>query len=267
LNTSDKTLVVDTWQSFAVETVKSHDLDPTYDLLANLRKPYGEAFVARACLHMLMFYDLRDALELAKLDGKKYWEHIDKNYPHLRRGTERRHFRSINGWKTVEALREAYPRPEEFMEDNYDSDLRIMEAKLRRWPGFGPYFVWKAADYQDRIMGFPITFRTNLELVPDQPRKSAATFFPGQDLVSVLEKVSDAICEYPAPGLPNRPCGLSEAETVLCMLKTYFTTKAAWLGKDIMLRYKELGDTKFARYLPPPVNVERWRRGEYREQV
>jgi hypothetical protein len=149
------------------------------------------------------------------------------------------------------------------MEDTYDKSLLMLERKMRQFPNFGPYFIWKAADYQDRILSRPVDYTDNLKILPDQPRKSATIFFPNESFESALDAVAYEIRDLPAPGEPNRQCSISEAETVLCMGKTFFITKQAFIGKDLMLRWKELGETKYARFLPPPINVADYTRGEY----
>lgn len=251
---------VETWQEFARETIRINDLDPTYEMLYNARKDYGEAWVARYCLHMLMFYHVGEAEVAAQYEGKDFWEHVERNYDTCKRGTERRHFRGRAGLEAIAGLKPRFlTRPEAvlsaFHAPAYPTLYRGVSEGAK---GFGAYFIWKWADYLSCVFDMPIDLSQAYKYMPDQPAKCAKQVWPELSLVESLDKVVQEIQQYLDPFSYSRPCGVSEAETILCMMKGYFITKSHRIGDDLMDKHKALGNSPLRKYLPPMQDLNQW---------
>lgn len=253
---------VNTWQEFARETIRINDLDPTYEMLRNARKEYGDEWVARFCLHMLMFYHVGEAEVAANLDGVEFWKHVEDNYETCKRGTERRHFRGANGRAAIASLKPAFLTApgsalRAFYRPAYPDLYRAVAGGAT---GFGPYFIWKWADYLQCVFDLPIDLTMAHKFMPDEPAKCAKKYWPDLTLKQALDTVVDEIKQYPDPFSKSRPCGVSEAETILCMMKGYFITKSHRIGDDLLDKYKALGDSPLRHYLPPKQDLAQWSR-------
>lgn len=252
-------MLIQNWRDFATETIRVHDLDPTYDFLYAAKQEKGVEWASRFALHYLMFYDLGGAARCANsCDDDGFWDYITHGYFLFKRGTERRHSRGKLGETYVGNLR-SKGTPTQILERMHMPIYADLVKKVDRdfkGCGFGPYFIWKVMDFQDRIFERPI--RLNLEdalkYMPDEPRKCAASIWPNRSLKETLIKVTGHILHLPfqAPGVPNRPCQFAEAETVLCMLKGFFLTKSHTLGDDLASKHDSLKDFPDLLPLLPP---------------
>ncbi len=258
---------VDTWQEFARVTIQHNDLDPTYEMLYKLRAVKGNDWVSRFCLHMLMFYHVGEAEVAAQHEGRQFWEYTRDRYDLTQRGTERRHFRGAAGKASLESLALAAPyRPEDLLQrlarPAYPALYRAFDELGLK--GFGAYFRWKAADYLDRVFGHRMSYDEAWRFLPEEPAKCAKLLFPSMSLKQALNTVADHISALPAPPNGDRPCGIPEAETSLCMVKGYFFTKSHVIGDDIADKYKALRGSELAQYLPSPVPRSAYVRGALR---
>ena len=245
------------WKEFATITISTNDLDPTYQMLYHARTEYGDDWVARFCLHMLMFYHIGEAADAAFIEGDKFWEHVQDNYETCKRGTERRHFRGEAGRRSISSLIQASGNAPQGLLARFHSPLyptlyRNISSALE---GFGAYFIWKWADYLDSVFLMPIDYNGALPYMPDQPIKCAKKLWPNQSVEATLSMVVDYISQMDAPPSHTRKCDIPEAETILCMLKGYFITHSHKIGDDIDDKHKALGDDPYnlARFLPPRI--------------
>lgn len=259
---------ITTWQDFARETVLTHDLDPMYDFLYTAGKAENKGYdwAYRFALHFFMFYHAGEAIQAASYSNEKFWDYTLNTYDKVKRGTERRHFRSDKGFQATKRIKAkglplsvwmALQRPE------YEA---MMTNIKRNFIGceIGPYFAWKAMDLLDRGLGLPVylTLAEAAKYMPDEPRKCAATLWPDKPIPWVLEEVKDAIHDLPAPGCPDRNCSFPEAETVLCMLKGYFITKTHVIGDDIAEKHAQLAAfPEYLQFLPPKIDLNDYQRG------
>lgn len=252
-------MLIQNWRQFADITIAVHDLDPTYDFLYQASMVYGEDWSDRFMLHYLMFYNLGGAARAANgSTDDSFWDYVTNGYHLFKRGTERRHFRGELGSKAIGNLRKHGP-PSEIIRDmyapTYTELIKLFQTKFAGC-GFGPYFIWKLMDLQDRVYGRPIRLNKDeaLKYMPDEPRKCAATLWPHKALSSSLTDVTAFILNLPykAPGMPNRQCGYAEAETVLCMLKGFFITRTHTIGDDVASKHKQLADFPDLLALLPP---------------
>jgi hypothetical protein len=215
---------------------------------------------------MLMFYHLGEAVKAAAVGEKHFYEHVQDNYDTCKRGTERRHFRGAAGRASIASIIQAFPASPAAAVRSLHAPLypTLRANYANRLAGFGDYFIWKAADFTDRIFDLPIDYSQALKFMPNEPIKCAKTVWPDQPVQQTLDMVVEEIKQYPAPPGRDRPCGVSEAETVLCMLKGYFITKTHVIGDDINDKHDDLGDDLYdlAKYLPPKVILTDWTRGE-----
>jgi hypothetical protein len=256
-------MVVRTWQEFAREIIRINDLDCTYELMYKARLEYGDEWANKFALHMLMFYHLGEAAEAASKDTSDFWFHVMDNYATCRRGVERRHFRGANGLNSIASLMARFPDPSDAIVQLAGSTYLDVRKSLKGVLGFGDYFIWKVCDYLDRVFGLPVDFSNGVRYMPSEPSKCAKALWPAQTVEATLQMVVEEIQQYPAPPDRGRPCGISEAETVLCGLKGYFITKVHVIGDDILDKYNALLDDPYnlRRFLPPLHDLNEWERG------
>lgn len=253
-------MLISNWRDFADATVETHDLDPTYDFLYAARMDLGEAWAARFAVHYLMFYDLGGAARCADhTEDKDFWNYITHGYHLFKRGTERRHSRGKTGAKYVYNM-SFMGSPLEIIEKMWAPDLTKLTKKIETDfvnCGFGPYFIWKVMDFQDRIFGNPVSLSMGevLKFCPNEPRKCAAAVWPDVRFDDVIENVSKYIARWPAPGEPGGKCWYAEAETVLCMMKGFFLTRTHTIGDDVDTKWSQLRDfPHLHKYLPPQLD-------------
>ena len=251
---------VSDWQTFARETIRINDLDPTYEMLRNARKDCGDEWVERFCLHMLMFYHVGEAELAANLVGKDFWDYVEDTYETCKRGTERRHFRGKAGREAIASLKPAFlTDPGSAIRAFYRPTYPELYRAIREGAtGFGDYFIWKWADYLQCVFDMPIDLTEAYKYMPSEPAKCAKAFWPDLTLNQALNTVVREIKQYPDPFSKSRPCGVSEAETILCMMKGYFITKSHTIGDDILEKYEQLADSPLQRYLPPKQDLTQW---------
>jgi hypothetical protein len=254
------------WRDFAKVTIETNDLDPSYVFLYNIKKDKGDDWARRFVVHYLMFYDLGEALMAAEAtDNDSFWDYVILYYPIFHRGTERRHFRGENGMKCVLNLKDVGTPAQIWRAMTAPTYTRLTDvfANTFHHCGFGPYFIWKVLDFQERVWGEKITL--SLEEVvrwcPDEPRRCAAIIWPVLPFHKSVQIVTDYISQFQAPPGYDRPCSYQEAETILCMIKGYFITKTHTIGDDIDSKYKQLAKwPELTKYLPPKLDWEQYER-------
>lgn len=244
-------VTVSNWRQLADLLITTDELDPVYPFAVRLGEKEGRMFQTRFLTAFFMFYDLGGALDAAKAsDDESFWDYIRANYAALPRGKERRHARGELGKQYVKNL-SARGKPSQIWSKLYAptySELVLNIAHEFEGCGIGPYFTWKLMDLFDRVLGQPV--RLNKAEVdrwlPPEPRK--AIKLSG---VSISD-VCGYILNYPAPGLQNRKCGYSEAETILCAIKGFWFSKSYMIGDDLNRRHRELErHPEFIKLLPP----------------
>jgi hypothetical protein len=248
--------VIDTWQKFADIHILDKEIDPLYEFLRSVNPDHGPFWVDRFILHLLMFYDVGGAVKCASSsDHLNFWTYVKEGYDGFPRGTNRRHSRGDLGRAYMDNL-STRGDPTEILEGMYAPTYTGLVNQVDRYfkgCGFGPYFIWKVMDFQDRCLRRPvdITLAEAVKYLPDEPRKGAMLVFPGLSLGEALSRISEHISQYDAPGIPSRKCGLPEAESLLCALRGY--VKGTYHhGKDLEERHRQLaGFPYLLKYLPP----------------
>jgi hypothetical protein len=166
--------------AFGDELIATRDLDPAYCGLVDANLP--EPQLARLLLSYLAFYDLGLAAWLSEHEGGDYWAAMliaarnetpsprGERWP---RASERRHFRGGKCVAAVEWLRDTYSEPEAPIRSLLvaESEKAVMDL-IGKWPMFGPWAGFKAADLIDRVYGHTLRFDPNLNLLFDAPRES-----------------------------------------------------------------------------------------------
>jgi hypothetical protein len=258
---------VSNWRDFAKITIETNDLDPSYVFLYNARKANGNDWATKFAIHYLCFYDLGEAVKAARCSTQStFWEYTVGNYQIFQRGTERRHSRGAKGLEFITNLaRHGTPMDiwDKMYAPNYDALIKTFKTNFHGC-GFGPYFVWKVMDLQDRVWGRPIhiTLEDAVKHCPDDPRKCAKIIWPELHFHDAMEIVTDYVRKFKAPPSFDRPCSYPEAETVLCMMKGYFITKTHTIGDDVDSKYKQLAQyPDLLQYLPPKQDWSQYERG------
>lgn len=241
------------WQKFARLTIESNDLDPMYELIANLAKTKDRTWMARFIVYFVFFYDaggakkFADDLELT-LSGNydKEWQTM-KDLAWLsntKRGTERRHFRGKNALEALKNLHimkmDMTSMVQDWWAPNYTQFYQKMSTKYARCQ-LGPYFIWKIFDIVSVGLGRHITMSLDeaVKYMPEEPRKAAKLFFPDQDFREALLMVNGRVSAHRHP-VVDRYCDFPETETILCMMKGFFATRTHAIGDDILDKYVQL---------------------------
>jgi hypothetical protein len=253
-------MLIKNWKQFAKATIETHDLDPTYDFLYHAKNRLGEEWAIRFALNYLCFYDMGGAVAAAEqTTGANFWEYMLDNYVSFPRGTERRHSRGVLGLQYIQNL-SARGHPYQLWRTmhapTYTGLVKVFKEQFPRC-GFGPYFVWKVMDFQDRCFGNPVGLNLDeaVKHCPDEPRKCAAILWPWMSFPRVMSMVVEYISQFEAPGKPGASCSYAEAETILCMLKGWGITKTHVIGDDIDTKHQQLAKwPDFRNFLPAQID-------------
>lgn len=248
--------MISNWREFCDQVITTDEIDPLYGFAVKATADKGPLWGNRFVLHLLTFYDVGGAVEAANLTSEgSFWDYVISNYDSFPRGTNRRHSRGDLGKQYVINCEKIGP-PSVFLEQawapNYSALVKVFQNTFHGC-GYGPYFIWKVMDYQDRVLGRPVQLLLHdaVRYMPDEARKGAALLWPGVPLADVMTKMVQYMWKYEAPGLPTRKCGYSEVETMLCALRGYYNDVYV-IGEDITERRKQLKMyPQFVRFLPP----------------
>lgn len=227
--------------------IKTQDLDPVYSGLYKAKLP--EPQLCRLLLAYLCFYHLGASAWLSEQENTDYWNwmrvaaenKIDApartRWP---RSTERRHFRGDKCVAAIDWLAQKYPFPE--------TPLRILATQpsekmiigeISKWPMFGPWVGFKAADLIERVYGAQIKFDPNLGLMYDSPRQALDLLIADPEFIAVDHNAESIYLNLitffsgqRAPPSFNRQCNAQEVETILCKWGS-MRSNHYWVGKDI----------------------------------
>lgn len=271
--------VIVTWQRFAEVTIKTNDLDPMYSVIRGLNQTKSREWMGRFLMYFLMFYEAGDAAFTAdNLDGLpeyEFWNEVRNcDIMKFKRGTERRHFRGENAKKAIARLTSFELSSWELIEEMYPPGTGVptytefYQHMTTYFAGtqMGPYFIWKLFDIFNLCLDWPIsmTIEEAVKYMPDEPRKSAAHFFPNYTFQEAIMEVVAEINDYDHPVVPGRKCGYAEAETILCMMKGAFWTKSHRIGDDIDEKRAQLNwIPALQAMLPEPVTGQYEVGGEF----
>lgn len=230
-----------------------------YQVLVEARDSFGDAWVKRYCLNMLLFYHAGQAARAA--EEKWSFSYLEYDFHNLLRGPERRYYRGVQGTNALRRLAGLGLSPEQAFDamvaPTYTKLVHLFTKGKFQGCGFGEYFIWKVLDLQTRVFGREITLSLDEagRHLPSEPRKCAEAIWPGLRFTQVLEEVTGYIQQFPLPfGLMEGYCSYQEAETILCMLKGAFLTKSHKIGDDIEHKRVALeGWPTLQSFLPPRV--------------
>jgi hypothetical protein len=234
------------WLNFTKAIVQTGDIDPTYYAFNGIRNDIGEKDVKKMLVSMLMFYDIGVACQLTETPDNKYWDKVVDIYPGCRRGSERRHFRGDNGRKSIESIK-PYGSPDQFWDAMYAKDYISIRNKFKNISGFGDYFIWKYADYCDRVFGMPVDMSGAIKFLPGEPREGSKIIAEEMGLSDISNfEATIKYCldecgkiDLIAPPIFERPVGLLEIETCYCMYK-HTVNGNDYVGHDILDKHNVL---------------------------
>jgi hypothetical protein len=264
LAATEKIQMIDIYK-FGDELIRSRDLDPVYCALYGAR--LCEPQLSRLLLAYLAYYNLGVAAWLSEHEGVGYWvamleaaknetqSPLGGRWP---RGSERRHFRGDKCVNAVGWLHRNYSAPEGAIRSllNCRTEKHVIE-RVGRWPMFGKWAGFKAADLLERCVGHPLQFDPNIALLYAEPRASLEMLATelGQSPRVIYESLLAHFSAYKAPPRDDRPCGAAEIESVLCKFKGA-RTGHYFIGQDINeVRHALQGwgttAAKLCEHLPP----------------
>lgn len=263
------TIEIKTWQDFALHLIWSKEIDPSYNMLVGLRKEKGDDWVKRFCVAYLLFYHTGVAAAAAECEGEDFWIHLSGAYGRSNtRGSERRHFRGSKGRDALNWMIETWAeRPEEMFD--YPRDAASYEEFFRKIAGkvpqFGQYFIWKWHDFTYCVFGDNRYVNDATLFLPDVPVSALKAFWPTRNWRESLYAIEQVIMGEPDPFLGVRPCGICEAETIACSLKSYVLKHpSVWIGFDIREKHAQLpSDSPLRQFLPPIIEPSRYKVDRY----
>jgi hypothetical protein len=226
----------DEFINFGRDLIITEDLDPLYVGVFNAALSRSD--LAAFLLTYWMFYNAGfSAMTVDRLRAAgagAYWEAIARAAGDLtRRGTERRHFRGQKAVNAVATLSSWYADgPEEAVDyiasPDYTGISRftgIME-RAQKWPQFGPWIAFKAADMID-CCGYNAVDSTGCDLAMYKTPVAGAELYAQLSAVAPHNVVRYAVNELEleyidlyAPPKFGRRVGIFEIETVLCKTKS-----------------------------------------------
>lgn len=216
--------------AFGRALIISGDLDPVYIGLVNSDFIIHDfKRLARWLLAYWCYYHCGVSTEVSAKEGWEFWtamrEADERKAP---RGRERRHFRGETSRKAIQYLSENYPQPERAVFGLVDrarkNSFHEVSRLVQRWPGFGPWIAFKAADMIERTGLASVDFSvSDIELYkePVAGAKLAEESLHTSDLASTLDVLQFNLGMMKAPPRYERPVNLQEIETVLCKWKAH----------------------------------------------
>jgi hypothetical protein len=109
---------------------------------------------------------------------------------------------------------------------------KLIIAQVCKWPMFGGWAGFKAADLMERVYGAPIKFDPNLGLMYDSPRKALAQLATDQRPEALYNSLLSYFSAMKAPPRYDRYCNAQETESILCKMGS-MRSGHYWIGKDI----------------------------------
>lgn len=253
------------WLNFMVAINNTGDIDPTYYAFRGIRNDLSDKDVKKMLVSQLMFYDIGISCMLTETPDDKYWDTVDEIYPTCRRGKERRHFRGENGRKSIASIK-PFGSPDKFWDAMYADNYIDIRNNFKNISGFGDYFIWKYADYCDRVFDMPVDMKGAIKFLPKEPRLGSVIIANeiGLDDPDNFEAVMKHCIEecnkigLLAPPAFNRPVDILEMETCYCGYK-HVMAGTDYVGSDIIDNIKALKlidspiAEKMIKYLPKPL--------------
>ena len=258
-------------RDFGDALIETQDLDPVYVGLVRAELP--EPQLCRWLLAYWCFYHVGTASWLSEMEGARFWSYLgiaavnvkspkDFGLPSDRwpRAAERRHFRGQKcvdavDWLSISKPLNFEPAPESWVRSLSEesanclmSDKLIM-SRVQKWPLFGPWISFKAADMMERVYGTKVQFDPNIGLMYEEPSRALSLLARGPwvkgedpkakplinanwDEVTWYHGLLTYFSARRAPPRGDRYCGPQEVETVLCKWKSYMGGHYH-IGKDI----------------------------------
>lgn len=245
--------------------ITTEDHDPLYTALVKWNEREGDGDrLRRFMVAYWLCYSVGASWRISATEGSEFWRtlwHAARNEPSRTpadlfevaakddrwpRAHERRHWRGQKSVDSVVWLQQEYPEPEAMVRELEDLpgqvNLSAVELAVTRWPQFGPWIAFKAADMMERILRVPVEFPTSITTMYRDPRKGAemaGPFLRGMDPQEVTQHLLDEYEGLQAPPLRDRNVNVQEVETVLCKWKSARNGKY-WIGADTASHRAEL---------------------------
>jgi len=217
--------------AFSRKLVETEDLDPVYCLLH--RADLDESTLKRWLLAYWCYYHCGVASLASERTSKGFYATLRlAQAEKWSRGAERRHFRGSSEEKALTFLENTYPQPEKAVDVLLKHKIfqGVSEA-IQKWPIFGPWIAFKAADMLERCLGAPIDFSDCELSMYKEPVEGAKMIDPFLSIKEVVQKVLKGLDGLKAPPSYDRSCGLQEAESCCC--KWHSHMKGSYpIGKD-----------------------------------
>jgi hypothetical protein len=231
---------------FGEALIKTEDLDPVYVAIG--KSGLKDIDLYRWLFDYWLFYHMGTASYLANEKSGDHWslmmEAAKNETPaptggRWPRGTERRHFRGAQAIKAVQHFTEYNCLPEDLIKHMLvqygpTTQQSIMDY-VQRWPMFGPWIAFKAADMLEALQIIHFDAPDNIGLMYREPYNSLQLLegdAPGKSAAEIYRDLLRHFEQFKAPPYYVRRCGPLEVETILCKHKSHRNGHYA-VGKDI----------------------------------
>lgn len=214
---------------FGRRLVETQDLDPVYVVLYKAK--FDILKLEKFLLAYWCFYHCGTCSWI--VDQPNYWVAMQQaaETSVRPRGTERRHFRGMNGVRAIQHL--AKVGVKSLFDPFYKMSLTNKPAILsdvmkyvQTWPQFGPWIAFKVADMLERLGLVRINFTEADTFLFDSPKKGAsllvARYANGEHVGEALEPawafryLEASLGSLKAPPMLERTLNGQEYETILC---------------------------------------------------
>lgn len=244
-------------EEFGKILLDSGDLDPVYIALNAMEMP--EEQLARWLVAYWCLYHPGTACWLSEREtDREFWVQLwhaaqnKKEAPvggRWPRASERRHWRGAQAEASHESLREfgsaldilnMFKEHPNFHDARPTKDLapvayEVIDERVRRFKGFGPWIAFKVGDMLDRLDLVSIDFNQAAIFMFKDPRLAAIRLYKQRagipddaklkDEAGAIDTVVDYLLKefqtFSAPPLHDRSVGLQEVETILCKWKSH----------------------------------------------
>jgi len=234
-------------RQFGCDLIRTGDLDPVYIGIYKAHLP--EPQLSRLLLAYLCFYHLGASAWLSEQESSDYWNWMrtaavnavsppttGSRWP---RGSERRHFRGGKCCDAIEWLAKRFLPEAPIRTLAMLPSEKTIIGEISKWPMFGPWVGFKAADLIERVYNAPVKFDPNLGLMYESPRSALDMLSQDKDFIAVerapLDLYNNLITFFSGQRAPpsfNRQCNAQEVETILCKWGS-MRSGHYWVGKDI----------------------------------
>jgi len=222
---------------FGEKKLAMGDIDPLYNALWKAEWPMER--VSRYILAFVAFDLAGLAGQIVDRGAKGFWPAMHHAVDQTKRGSPRRYYRGQAAHDSLTALQTRYRTAEKAL-FSLEGDFADASAEVAaHWPGWGPTAAWKIADMAERCRGVYIDFSNfgwdqllSNDMIVKGLDKAVAISKPRDGRAEMQHFLMRHDWKHQAPGIPGKPVGPQEIETILCYYSHDWKTNKHMPGMD-----------------------------------